>query len=123
MGRINPTPTARLLFENVETLTWLNKKTGINFPSLVNFKRGYRVVKKVKMEGNKPVLDEKGNPVKIKVKIKYTPENRTKRDIAKAFISIGAQADPNTIYEHRHDSPDPIEEEEEIMEEDKIKNR
>lgn len=113
MGNIIPTPTARLLFENVKTLTWLNEKTAINFPSLVNFRRGYRVVKKVKMDGDKQVLDGKGNPIKIKVKIKYTPENRTKRDIAKAFTSIGAVADPNTIYEHRHDSPDPIEEENE----------
>ena len=108
----NPTPLARFLFENIKTLTWLNEKTGINFPSLVNFKRGYRVIKKAKMEEGKPALDEKQKPIKVKVKIKYTPENRTKRDIAKAFTSIGAVADPNTIYEHRHDSLDPIEEEE-----------
>lgn len=111
----NPTPLARLNFENIKTLTWLNQKTGINFPSLVNFKRGYRVIKKIKMQGGNPVLDKEGKMVKEKVKIKYTPENRTKRDIAKAFTSIGAIADPNTIYEHRHDSPDPIEEEEEII--------
>ena len=112
---VNHTPLARLLFENVKTLSWLEQQTDINFPSLVNFKRGYKVKKVAQMEGDKPVLDKAGKPVRIKVKIKYSPEWRTKRDIAKVF-----KVDANNIYEHRHESPDPIEEEgeEEIIRED-----
>ena len=45
-----------------------------------------------------------GQPVKKRIKIKYTPEDRTLRDIADFF----GVKNPQDVYQHRHEDADPI---------------
>lgn len=99
----NPTPLARLLFDNGLDLIDLKEPTKICYPTLLNVNHGFKTKVVIKMEDGKPVLDEKQEPIKEKIKVEYNPEARTLRDIADFF-----RVKPEEVYEKRHDSSDPI---------------
>lgn len=99
-----PTPLKRLLFEHGLDLIELKKPTKICYPTLLHVCHGFKVKTITEMDGDKPLLDEKGEIVKRRIKIKYTPEDRTLRDIADFF----GVKNPQEVYEHRHEDADPI---------------
>lgn len=91
-----PTPLKRLLFEHGLDLIELKKPTKICYPTLLHVCHGFKV------KTVKETID--GQPTKRRIKIKYTPEDRTLRDIADFF----GVKNPKEVYEHRHEDADPI---------------